>query len=79
MAKFNAAFDFATEILTDNEDASDITPAMLIAAFRKRLDIIEAEDGGKGIMGACNMFDCHDAEGDDINAPVGSVPSHYPT
>lgn len=44
MPKFNHAFDVAFEIISDKEDASDVTVPMVIDALRKRLLQFEANE-----------------------------------
>jgi hypothetical protein len=57
MPRYNHAFDFAFEVLSDHPTADDVTPAMLIAACRARLDRIEACNGGAEMLEACDCFD----------------------
>jgi len=59
MPRYNHAYDFAFEVLSDHPEGEDVTPAMLIAACRARLDRIEATDGGAEMLEACNRFDTH--------------------
>jgi len=56
-SRYNHAYDFAFEVISKKEDASDVTPAMLIAACRARLDRIEAESNGEEMLEACGLFD----------------------
>lgn len=60
--RFNHAFDFAFEVVSSDPDGGDVTPAMLIAACRARLDRIEAENGGKEMLEACDLFDTYQVE-----------------
>ncbi len=57
MPKFNHAFDFAVEVISEKEDSSDVTPKMLIAALRDRIDRLEAEDEGAEMLDACGLLD----------------------
>ena len=59
MPKFNHAFDFAVEVVSEKEDSSDVTPKMLIAALRDRINRLEAEDKGAGMLDACGLLDTH--------------------
>lgn len=56
---WNHAFDFAFEVISEKEDASDVTPSMLIAACRARIDRIEATDSGAEMAQACDRFDTY--------------------
>lgn len=64
MARFNHAYDFGFEVISNTEDGEDVTPAMLLAACRKRLDEIEAVDGGEEMLEACGLFSTYDMEED---------------
>lgn len=65
MPKWNHAFDFAFEVISEKEDGSDVTPAMLLAACRARLARIEAENGGAEMLEACGRFDSFLCEGEE--------------
>jgi hypothetical protein len=62
MSKFNHAFDFAVEVISEKDDASDVTPQMLIAALRNRIDRIAAENDGAEMLEACGLFDTSEVE-----------------
>ena len=65
MPKFNHAYDFCFEVISEREDGEDVTPAMLIAACRARLNRIEdAADNGAEMLEACNLLDTFKEEGD---------------
>jgi hypothetical protein len=59
---FNHAFDFAFEVITNNDDPDSVTAAMLIAACRERLDRIEERDGGAEMLQAAGWFDSFEIE-----------------
>jgi hypothetical protein len=61
MTTFNHAFDFAATVISNKHDATDVTPEMLIAAFRKRLDEIE-RDNDLEMLEACQRFDTYEVE-----------------
>lgn len=58
MIKFNHAFDFAVEVISKKEDASDVTPAMLRAALIKRANELPDNE----LVEACGHFDTHQEE-----------------
>jgi hypothetical protein len=64
MPKFNHAFDFAFEVITEKEDPNEITEAELFAAIRARIDRIEAAKGagGETMHNACDCYDTHEEE-----------------
>lgn len=65
--RFNHAYDFAFEVISNHPEGEDVTPAMLLAACRARLDLIEAEDGGREMLEACGLFDTHEmGEGEEL-------------
>ncbi len=55
MAKFNHAFDFAVEVISHDEYADDVTPAMLRAALINRATQLSDDE----IMEACGLFDSY--------------------
>jgi hypothetical protein len=55
MAKFNHAFDFAVEVISHDEHADDVTPAMLRAALINRATQLSDD----GIMEACGLYDSY--------------------
>lgn len=61
MTTFNHAFDFAAPVISKKHDASDVTPEMLIAAFRARLDEIERDNPAE-MLEACDRFDTYEVE-----------------
>lgn len=52
MASFNHMFAFAFEVVSQKEDASDVTNEMLFAGCRGRLDRLE-KDAPNEIQEAC--------------------------
>ena len=64
---FNLAYDFAFELIAQSAEGEDVTPAMLIAACRKRLDSIESA-GGAEILEACGLFDCFEVKEEEEGA-----------
>ena len=52
---FNHAYDFAFEVVSNKEDASDVTATMLRDACIKRIKAICDEE----ILEACNCFDTY--------------------
>lgn len=42
MKKYNHVYDIAFEVISDNEQADDVTPEMLLSALRKRIEQIES-------------------------------------
>lgn len=61
MPRYNHAYDFAFEVVSCHPEGEDVTPAMLFAACRARLDRLERE-GGKEMLEACGLFDTHEME-----------------
>lgn len=61
MAKFNHAFDFAFEVISDDFYAKDVTPAMLRAALLERANRLSDE----GLMEACDCYDTYKMGDDD--------------
>lgn len=55
MTKYNHAYDFAFEVISEHEEGADITPAMLRAALLKRAsELSDAE-----LEEACGRYDTH--------------------
>lgn len=56
---FNHAFDFAFEVISDDEEAEDVTPAMLREALLKRVNTLSDRE----LVEACGRYDtmemCH--------------------
>lgn len=55
MAKFNHAFDFAFEVLSDDFYAKDVTPDMLREALRATVDRLTDAD----MIERCSCFDTY--------------------
>lgn len=55
MAKFNHAYDFAFEVISDDFYARDVTPTMIRAALIERAQRISDDE----IVEACSMFDTY--------------------
>ena len=55
--RYNHAYDFAFEVISEHPEGEDVTPAMLLAACRARLDRIEAERDGAEMLEAAERFD----------------------
>lgn len=51
--KFNHAYDFAFEVISDQEDAEDVTAAMLRAALLERVNRLTDSE----LMEAAGCFD----------------------
>lgn len=62
MAKFNHMYDIAFSVDSNQEDASDVTPAMLRAALLKRIKDV-FEDSGWWEE-ACELCDTYQYEED---------------
>jgi len=60
MSKFSHAYDFAFELTSYCEEATDVTPDMIRTALIKRATEIDDNE----IMEACGCFDTHEIEGD---------------
>lgn len=60
MAKFNHAFDIAFSLVSEKQDASDVTAAMLKEALLKRIENLDAEDTWIEAAGA--PFDTYEEE-----------------
>lgn len=53
MNKFNHAFDFGFEVISEDEQAEDVTGEMLRSSMQKRLDSLSDEE----LIIACSCFD----------------------
>jgi len=53
MPKYNHAFDFAAEVLSDDENGEDVTGAMLRQALITRAASLSDEE----LLEACGIFD----------------------
>ena len=60
MPRFNHAYDFAFEVISNEEEAEDVTPAMLRAALTERATHISDAE----IMEACSCFDTFNIDED---------------
>jgi hypothetical protein len=58
MVKYNHAFDFAFEVISKDEFAEDVTPAMLRTALIERINQLSDEE----LEEACGLFDTYDME-----------------
>jgi hypothetical protein len=56
--KFNHAYDIGFEIISENEQASDVTGVMLRASLKARIDSLS----DKELLLTCNCFDTHEEE-----------------
>jgi hypothetical protein len=60
MPRYNHAFDVSFVVLSDKEDASDVTAAMLRAGLLKRIDDLDNADAREWLE-ACDMpYDTYD-------------------
>lgn len=55
MPKFNHAYDFAFEVVSDRDDAEDVTAPMLRAALLKRINRLTDEE----LLEAASWFDSY--------------------
>ena len=53
MARFNHAYDFAFEVVSDDFYAKDVTPAMLREGLLERINRLSDDE----LVGACGLFD----------------------
>ena len=60
MPRYNHAYDFAFEVISNHPEGEDVTVAMLITACRDRLNRIEVVNNGFEILEVCNWFDIHE-------------------
>jgi len=56
MTKFNHAYDFAFEVISDRDDAEDVTAPMLRAALLERVNRLTDEE----LLEAASWFDSHE-------------------
>tara|TARA_A200000159_G_scaffold148811_2_gene156838 strand:+ start:4606 stop:4782 length:177 start_codon:yes stop_codon:yes gene_type:complete len=56
--KYNHAFDFGFEIVSECEQATDVTPAMLREALLSKIKSLS----DKELKHSCNCFDTHKEE-----------------
>tara|TARA_Y100001936_G_C15931517_1_gene589606 strand:- start:101 stop:274 length:174 start_codon:yes stop_codon:yes gene_type:complete len=56
--KYNHAFDIGFEIISNCEQATDVTPAMLRGALLERVNKLSDTE----LKQACNCFDTHEEE-----------------
>jgi hypothetical protein len=59
MTKFNHMYDIAFTVISNTEDGSDVTPAMLRAALLKRAAEL-AEDEFIEACGLCDTYEMED-------------------
>jgi len=62
MSFYNRAFDFAFEVICQDEEGEDITPAMIRAELIDRA--IRVSD--REILEACGSFDVHEEEDESL-------------
>ena len=58
MSKFNHAYDFAFEVISDRDDAEDVTAPMLRAALLERINRLTDEE----MLAAASWFDSYEEE-----------------
>lgn len=57
MARFNHMYDIAFSVDSDQEDASDVTPAMLRAGLLRRIkDVFEDSGEWQEACGLCDTY-----------------------
>lgn len=61
MPKYNHAYDFSFEVVSNRDDAEDVTPAMIREALLARVGKLTDEQ----LFFACGCFDTVEVEGDD--------------
>jgi hypothetical protein len=59
MTKFNHMYDIAFTVISDTDDGSDVTPAMLRAALLRRA-VELAEDEFIEACGLCDTYEMED-------------------
>jgi hypothetical protein len=59
MTKFNHMYDIAFTVISNTEDGSDVTPAMLRAALLRRASEL-AEDEFIEACGLCDTYEMED-------------------
>jgi hypothetical protein len=65
MAKFNHLYDVAFTVVSNTEDGSDVTPAMLRAALEKRIESLFASSESLEPLEAFGLCDTYEMEDDD--------------
>ena len=58
MSKFNHAYDFAFEVISDRDDAEDVTAPMLRAALLERVNRLTDDE----LLEAASWFDSYEEE-----------------
>lgn len=58
MPRFNHAYDFAFEVISDRDDAEDVTAPMLRAALLERISRLTDEE----MLAAASWFDSYEEE-----------------
>jgi len=58
MPKFNHAYDFAFEVISERDDAEDVTAPMLRAALLERVNRLTDEE----LIDAASWFDSYEEE-----------------
>ena len=58
MSKFNHAYDFAFEVISNRDDAEDVTAPMLRAALLERINRLTDEE----MLAAASWFDSYEEE-----------------
>ena len=58
MSKFNHAYDFAFEVISNRDDAEDVTAPMLLAALLERINRLTDEE----MLAAASWFDSYEEE-----------------
>ena len=53
MSQYNHAYDFAFEVISNHEEAEDVTPQMIRSALLERANRISDEE----IVQACGRYD----------------------
>jgi hypothetical protein len=56
MPKFNHAYDFAFEVISERDDAEDVTPAMIRAALLERVNRLTDEE----LINAASWYDSYE-------------------
>lgn len=60
MPRFNHAFDIAFEVITDDPEGENVTPAILKAALLKRIENLDEDDSWLEAAGA--PFDTYEVD-----------------
>jgi hypothetical protein len=58
MPKFNHAYDFAFEVISERDDAEDVTAPMIRAALLERVNRLTDEE----LLEAASWFDSYEEE-----------------